>query len=311
MRTLERFYLHRFCLPALLCALAFSSSALGQSTAPRGTQQQEASTAIVRMAANGEKVKVKGRIASRTGDTLNVRDQRGNESVILLTDRTSVKSKGGFFKRGTNYDVTSLLRGLPIEIEGRGNSEGQVVAEKIRFNNSDMRVAETVDTRVVPVEMANQRLSGQVDELHSIAANTSERISALDNFDVDSSATVYFPVNRSTLTPESKRQLDELARKAVTLKGYVIEVAGHADSSGNEEYNRILSQRRADAVVSYLRENHDIPLRRMVTPAGYGEAKSVADNTTSSGRQQNRRVEVKVLVSQGINRPEQSRTQAE
>jgi len=61
-----------------------------------------------------------------------------------------------------------------------------------------------------------------------------------------------------------------------------------------------LSQKRADAVVRYMQENHDIPLRRMITPFGYGPAKAVADNTTREGREQNRRVEVKILVSKGL-----------
>jgi len=102
------------------------------------------------------------------------------------------------------------------------------------------------------------------------------------------------------LSPEDKRALDDLANRAMTTKGYVIEIAGYADSSGSTARNRILSQQRADAVVRYLQENHDIPLRRMITPFGYGEKRPAADNRTAEGRRQNRRVEVKILVNQGI-----------
>ncbi|MFY9574265.1 MAG: OmpA family protein, partial [Blastocatellia bacterium] len=76
--------------------------------------------------------------------------------------------------------------------------------------------------------------------------------------------------------------------------------------------NRVLSQRRAEAVMHYLAENHDIPLRRIVLPFGYGEAMPIADNTTRDGRKQNRRAEVSILVSKGlttpinVNRPEGS-----
>ncbi|HSO76578.1 MAG TPA: OmpA family protein, partial [Blastocatellia bacterium] len=83
-------------------------------------------------------------------------------------------------------------------------------------------------------------------------------------------------------------------------KGYVIEIKGYADSTGDVARNRVLSQQRADAVVRYLQENHDIPLRRMITPYGYGEMRPVADNSSPDGRRQNRRVEVKLLVSRGI-----------
>src|SRR2546423_1540234 len=109
-----------------------------------------------------------------------------------------------------------------------------------------------------------------------------------------------FKVNSAVISPEDRQALDELARKAATTKGYVIEITGHADSTGNVERNRALSQQRADAVVRYLQENHDIPLRRIVTPFGYGDLRPVADNGTAEGRKQNRRVEVKILVNQGI-----------
>jgi len=83
----------------------------------------------------------------------------------------------------------------------------------------------------------------------------------------------------------------------------VLEVTGYADSTGNTERNRSLSQRRADAVIRYLVEQHQIPLRRIVTPYGFGESNPVADNKTREGRAQNRRVEVKVLVNKGLTSP--------
>ena len=63
---------------------------------------------------------------------------------------------------------------------------------------------------------------------------------------------------------------------------------------------RSLSERRARVVMEYLAVNHDIPLRRMITPLGYGESHPVADNTTRQGRQDNRRAEVKILVNKGL-----------
>src|SRR5258706_15403006 len=89
----------------------------------------------------------------------------------------------------------------------------------------------------------------------------------------------------------------------MNAKGYVVEVSGFADATGSVARNRALSQRRADAVIRYLVENHQIPLRRIVTPYGFGETNPVADNKTREGRTENRRVEVKVLVSKGITAP--------
>jgi outer membrane protein OmpA-like peptidoglycan-associated protein len=94
--------------------------------------------------------------------------------------------------------------------------------------------------------------------------------------------------------------LDEIAEQAKTERGFVIEVSGFASADGSEALNRRLSQSRADAVVRYLAENHMIPLRRIITPFGYGESQPVAENTTREGREQNRRVEVKILVNRGL-----------
>jgi outer membrane protein OmpA-like peptidoglycan-associated protein len=81
----------------------------------------------------------------------------------------------------------------------------------------------------------------------------------------------------------------------------MIEVSGHTDSTGSDAKNFRLSQARADAVVQYLAVQHKIPLRRFVTPMGYGKTEAVADNSTAAGREQNRRVEVKMIINRGLN----------
>jgi outer membrane protein OmpA-like peptidoglycan-associated protein len=116
-------------------------------------------------------------------------------------------------------------------------------------------------------------------------------------------AAVNFKVGSAVLLPESKTKLDDIATKALNAKGYVLEVSGYTDTTGSVQLNRVLSQRRADAVIRYLVENHNIPLRRIVTPYGYGESHPVADNTSREGREQNRRVEIKLLVNKGLTSP--------
>ena len=112
-----------------------------------------------------------------------------------------------------------------------------------------------------------------------------------------------FRSGSAVLLPDSKTKLDDIATKAMNAKGYVLEVSGYADTTGSINRNRALSQQRADAVIRYLVENHQIPLRRIVTPYGYGESNPVADNTTRDGRAQNRRVEIKLLVNKGLTAP--------
>jgi hypothetical protein len=132
---------------------------------------------------------------------------------------------------------------------------------------------------------------------------TNDRISALDDYSPQQTAAVNFKVGSAVLSRDARTQLDEIAKQAFNAKGYVIEVSGFASADGSLNLNRRLSERRADAVVRYLAENHRIPLRRIVTPFGYGESQAVADNTTREGRARNRRVEVKVLVNRGLTQP--------
>lgn len=262
---------------------------------------------------SGAKMKFKGVVINRDSDTFTIRDRNRTDYQVLLTDRTSIKTHGGFFRRGKSYPVTDILRGLIVEVEGRGDSQGQLVAEKVRFNESDMRAAITSDTRVAPVEENQQRIAGQIDELHAIAAEARaevgaahERISALDDFDVQETVAVNFRVNSAVLSPEAKRQLDDLASRALTAKGYMIEISGHTDSTGSEAKNFRLSRQRADSVVQYLAVTHKIPLRRFITPMGYGKTEAVADNSTPAGRAQNRRVEVKMLLNRGMAQPQRT-----
>ena len=291
-------------LSSLALLLAATPLALGQATSGQTTNKP---TTNIRTVPSGTKMKFKGVVISRDADTITIRDRSRVDYLVLLTDSTSVKTHGGFLRSGKKYPVTDLLRGLIVEVEGRGDQQGQLVAEKIRFNESDMRAAITTDTRVNPVEENQQRIAGQMDELYAVAAEARketavahERISALDDYDVQETVAVNFRVNSAVLSPEAKQQLDELAAKAGAAKGYVIEVAGHTDSTGSVAKNFRLSQQRAESVVQYLAVNHKIPLRRFITPLGYGKSDALADNTTAAGRAQNRRVEVKMLINRGI-----------
>ena len=286
----------------LVCSMALLLSV----TALVYGQTAPASSAI-RSVPSGAKMKFKGVVISRDADNFTIRDRTRQDYVVRITDDTSIKTYGGFFKGGKKYPVTDILRGLIVEVEGRGDAQGSLVANKIRFNESDMRAAVTADSRVAPVEANQERIAGQIDELYAVAAearaeaaNANERISALDDYDQQEAVAVTFRINSAVLSPEAKRQLDDFAAKTTTAKGFMIEVSGHTDSTGGEAKNFRLSQQRAESVVQYLAVNHKIPLRRFITPMGYGKTESVADNTTAEGRQQNRRVEVKMIINRGL-----------
>ncbi len=287
-------------------------------------------TAQLRTAVAGQKYKIKGVIVAKEAEnTFVVRDQVGVDTRVVVEPTASIKSNGGFLRSGDKFPMTSLVRGLNMEVEGRGDSTGAVSANKVRFDKSNMLTAQSIDARVAPAEerltsqeQNAQRLSGQIDELMAIsnaakggakAAQetadaavagvnaTNKRITDLDDYTVQSSATVLFRVGSAVLSPEAKTSLDEIAKTAGTLKGYMIEITGYASADGNTKMNKSLSERREKAVREYLIDNHNVSLRRFTPSYGFGELNAVADNTTREGREQNRRVEVKLLVSRGLN----------
>jgi outer membrane protein OmpA-like peptidoglycan-associated protein len=317
-------------IPALMLAAVIGVTGIYAQDDTQNTQSQQQRTV-----ASGQKMKVKGVVVSKDADRIIVRDQLGIETPVVLNQATSIKTKGGFFGGGDRVAVNQIVRGLYMEIEGRGDGQN-LVATKVRFDKDDFRTAQSIESRVAPAEerltqaeQNAQRISGQIDELMAIsnaarggakAAQetadaavqgvnaTNQRISALDDYVVQSTQTVNFKVGSAVLSPEAKASLDQVAQSALTLKGYMIEVTGFASADGNEKMNKALSQRRAQAVIDYMIETHNIPLRRIGQSFGFGELQAVADNSTREGREQNRRVEVKLLVSRGLNQNVEVRT---
>ena len=314
----------------VVLSLTLSGAVMAQQTGSAGNMSRKSQVDA------GAKMKVKGIVIKRDDTRLFLRDYTGSELTVRLAGNTKLEEKkGNPFRGGKKYSQTQLIRGLNVEVEGRGDASGDLVADKIKFFDDDLRVAMSIDSQVVPLEdrmgttegrlsrteQNAERLSGQLEELGQVAnlakggaahaqdtadaavegvQKTNDRISSLDDYEVKKTTTISFKVGSAILSPDAKTMLDELADQAKNERGFVIEVRGFASADGAENLNRQLSTRRSDAVVRYLAEKHDIPLRRIILPYGYGEAMPVADNTTREGRQENRRAEVKILVSRGI-----------
>lgn len=104
---------------------------------------------------------------------------------------------------------------------------------------------------------------------------------------------IFFDSGKSTLRSESNGELDRLVKLLKEVSSLKIEISGHTDNVGSESLNSKLSQDRAQAVVNYL-VGKGIPKARLVAK-GYGSTKPIASNNSSSGRQQNRRTEFKIL----------------
>jgi len=114
-----------------------------------------------------------------------------------------------------------------------------------------------------------------------------------DNITLNMPSSITFALNSADLNAQFYNALEGVS---MVLKEYdktVIEVAGHTDSTGSEQYNQALSQRRAQSVASYL-STHGISGQRLMT-VGAGESHPVASNDTEQGRSANRRVELTIV----------------
>lgn len=241
-----------------------------------------------------EKAEVKGMIISRTGETLIVKGSAG-KFTVLLTDETKTKDNKGLFGLRKEYMAnTVLIPGLKVQINGSADREGRIIAESITVDGDDLETAEMIQSGLHPTK---QQVAANAQDIQE---NT-ERFSQLSEYDVKDQLTVRFDVSSAAISPQDEAKLQQLAQTATGLTGFLIEVKGFADSTGNASMNQKLSEDRAEAVVGYLIQRCNVPVRHIVAPGAMGEYQPAASNESSGGRAQNRRVEVRVLVNKGIN----------
>src|ERR1700751_4363686 len=131
--------------------------------------------------------------------------------------------------------------------------------------------------------------NGRVGVLTNTVAN-------LDNYHAVAETSVKFGFNRDNLTPKAKEALDQLASSIASNKGYIIALEGGTDSVGPADYNYDLSQRRANSVIQYLATKYNVPAHKIYV-IGLGKDKPVETNKTSSGRADNRRVDVRLMTN--------------
>jgi outer membrane protein OmpA-like peptidoglycan-associated protein len=288
---------------------------------------------------SGQKAKVKGTIMSRKGDLVKVQDTKtGTSAIVKITDDTKIlrnKSKV-LFRRHQDMDVTAMVPGLTITAEGVGNSSNQLEASRITFspdefaiqvaqqqqidaNNRATANAQSTANQGVNAAGAAQssadqaqttanqagsmaQAAGTVGVMNAMAVQmVNKRVSDLDDYRTVAEAAIFYPNGQSTLDDAAKADLDKLAALALSTDGYMIEIAGYASRTGTKAANQQLSEDRAAAAANYLRNHGNIPMRRIVAPAGYGATHPGAENTDPQGRELNRRVDVKLLVNKGLN----------
>ncbi|MDR2857885.1 MAG: OmpA family protein [Novosphingobium sp.] len=136
----------------------------------------------------------------------------------------------------------------------------------------------------------------QIRELREKTAGTGVDISPTDNGQailVNLPEGVTFDVDSTALQPNFRPTLDQIAQSLSQYPDSLIDVYGHTDSTGSEQYNQTLSENRARTVAGYLEMRGVSPSR--IRSQGFGETLPVADNNTEEGRRRNRRVEIKIV----------------
>jgi outer membrane protein OmpA-like peptidoglycan-associated protein len=239
------------------------------------------------------------------------------------------------FRRHEDMDVTAMVPGLTINVEGVGSSSNQLDASKITFSpdefaievaqqqqidankrataNAQSTANQGVTAAGFAQSSANQaqttanqagftaQAAGTVAVINSAAVQmVNKRVSDLDDYQTVAEAAIFYPTGQYALDAAAKADLDKLAALALSTDGYMIEIAGYASKTGTKAANQQLSEDRAAAVANYLRNHGNIPMRRILAPAGYGATHPDAENTDPQGRELNRRVDVKLMVNKGL-----------
>jgi outer membrane protein OmpA-like peptidoglycan-associated protein len=280
-----------------------------------------------------DKVKGKGVITLRSGNTLTVETDDDASISVIVTPDTKVQHPIGLGARKKEVGQEVLIPGLKLKYEGTGD-QNQVTAEKIVFDQDDLSLAKVIQAGLNPVGQrqaqnmdayrankeatdaeiaanqatneaaiaaAKQEIAANQASIDEVAQSTQKRFSELGDFVVKGEHTVYFATGDYSISGQDRNALADLAKNALTYpKGYVIQVAAFADSVGTASSNQVLSKERAQAVVAYLLQECSIPVGRIVAPGAMGETNPAASNETTSGRSENRRAEVKLLVNKGI-----------
>ena len=273
-----------------LLIVAMTVSASGTVLA----QQQDAPDNSVTV--NGIKSpgpEIKGVITARNDEKMKVTTADGNSMIIAVNDGTKIRAGGGLFGIHSKMAQDALLNGLPVTVKtwraGDGPS-GELVASRINFRNSDFRTA----------SMIRNGTSQRFEEQTAATENLRGRLGDIDKYNIKATTNVHFDTGKAELSAEDKANLCQTATTAEGTENALMLVVGYTDSTGSDEINQELSEKRASRVINYLQQACGWKPYRMLTPTGMAKADPAASNDTDEGKAQNRRVAVNILVSKSV-----------
>lgn len=233
---------------------------------------------------------VEGMISARKDGKLQVTTADGTRTAVFLSEATRIKSKGGFLGLSSNKLASNqLLNGLPVSIKTVQWADG-LVASQIELKNKDLRTASMIRSGT------EQGFSEQTAATEALRG----RVANIDQYNVKGTTNVNFDVGKAVLSPQAKADLCAAAHQAEGIDNALLLVVGYTDSTGGEDLNQALSEKRAAKVVNYMQQQCGWKPYRMLTPTGMAEADPAADNSTPEGKAQNRRVAVNIMVSKAV-----------
>ncbi|MCC6743336.1 MAG: OmpA family protein [Acidobacteria bacterium] len=178
-----------------------------------------------------------------------------------------------------------------LEETSRRNS-----ADIVRLDGEVNEARARADKAQVTADAATVKAADASAKADKVNTRVDKLVENIDAYTLLKTVTVNFAVNRDVLDETAISELGTLVGELRGKKGYVLDIQGYTDSTGADRKNMLLSDRRARAVYQYLAES-GVPLFRM-NLLGFGKGQPIAENDTREGRAQNRRVEVRVMVTQ-------------
>jgi outer membrane protein OmpA-like peptidoglycan-associated protein len=224
---------------------------------------------------------------------------RGNEAGELVA--RSVKFHDSAYRATTAVDT----RAIPLEknqekLADQLEETSIVAASAVRDAKTAQDGAGNAQLSANQAQTTADAAKNEAGQAYQSALSANQRLALLDDFETTEELVVNFKAGSADLTIEAKSKLDEFVAKTAGAKGYAIEISAFASEEGSRAFNHRLSQARTEAVVDYLIGAGKVAPRRIINPYSGGENAPVADNKTREGRMQNRRAEVKMLISKGL-----------
>ncbi|GAB5520497.1 MAG: OmpA family protein [Rhodothermales bacterium] len=178
----------------------------------------------------------------------------------------------------TGAGAGAVVGGVVGKVTGKGTAKGAIIGAMLG-GAAGAIIGNQMDKQAEELE----------DELEGAEV---ERVG--EGIQVTFESGILFGFDSSSLTPDARASLNQLAQSLNQYDNTELLVIGHTDSKGSDDYNQQLSERRANAAASYLVSQGVAPNR--ITTLGKGETEAIATNETEAGRAQNRRVEVAIFA---------------